>query len=151
MVKHLAVAHAHAAAGLVQHIGGIGHGFHATGNDDVVGAGLDGIEGEHGGLHAGATQLIDGGGTGVVRQTGQTHGLTGRALFEASGQYTAHDDFLHVFRLQAGAGYGFTDRGGAQFGSGNRRQGTLEPTHGGTGTIYNYYSIIRHGFLLPAK
>ncbi len=151
MVKHLAVTHAHAAACLVQHIGSIGHGFHTTGNDDVVGAGLDGIIGEHSGLHAGAAQLVDGGGTGVVRQAGQTHGLAGRALLEAGGQYTAHDDFLHVFRLQAGTRHGFTDRGGAQFGSGNRRQGTLEATHGGTGTIYNYYSIIRHRFLLPAK
>ena len=74
-------AHAVAAANALQDVGSVRHAFHTTGNHDVVAAGFDQIVGEHGGFHAGAAELIDGGSSSVIRQAGLAHSLAGRALF----------------------------------------------------------------------
>ena len=144
VLRGLAGAHAVAFAGTQEDIGSVGHALHATGDHDVVAAGLDQVVGEHGGFHAGAAQLVDGGGAGVIRQTGQTHGLTGRALLESGGQDVAHDDFLNVGWLKTSAFDGLGNGDGAEFGGGNVRQAAHEAAHGGADAAYDYYVVVAH-------
>ncbi len=73
------------AADSLEDVGGVGHALHAAGNHDVVAASLDYIVGKHGRFHAGPTEFVNSGSTGAVRKPCLTHGLAGRALFEAGG------------------------------------------------------------------
>ena len=94
--------HAHTRAGLRQHVGGLAHVFHAAGDHDTGTAGLDLVVGLHHRFHAGAAHLVDGGGTGRIRDAGLARRLTSRRLPQCTGQYTAHDHFINIARLQAG-------------------------------------------------
>ena len=133
MVLDLAMAHAQAGAGLLDHIGRVGHAFHAAGDHHAVAAGLEQVMRQHHGLQARAAQLVDGGAAGGGRQAGIQRCLAGRALLEAGGQYAAHDHFLHVGRLDTGTGHGLADGKGAQLHGRHAGQAALEATHGGAG------------------
>ncbi|MNE03951.1 hypothetical protein D3C80_964710 [compost metagenome] len=133
MVLDLAVAHAQAGTGLFQHVGGVGHAFHATGHHHAVAARLEQVVGQHHGLHAGAAELVDGGAAGGGGQAGIQRGLARRALLEAGGQHVAHDHFLHVGRRNAGAADGFAYGQCAQVNGGHAGQAALEAAHGSTG------------------
>ena len=67
ILRRAAGAHTETGANPFQHIGCVGHGFHAAGHNNLYGTGFNGIVGQHGGFHAGATQLIDGGCAGSIR------------------------------------------------------------------------------------
>ncbi|MNN22559.1 hypothetical protein D3C81_1359200 [compost metagenome] len=133
MVLDLAVAHAQAGAGLFQHVGRVGHAFHAARDHHLVGAGLEQVVGQHHGFHTGATKLVYGGAAGGARQACVQCSLAGRALFQTSGQHTAHDHFLDVGGLDACAADGFADGYGAQVDGGNAGQAALHAAHGGAG------------------
>ncbi|MCY1414410.1 hypothetical protein D9M71_298610 [compost metagenome] len=133
MVLDLAMAHAQAGARLLQHVGGVGHAFHAAGDHHAVAAGLEQVMGQHHRFHAGATQLVDGGAAGGARQAGVQRRLAGRALLQAGGQHATHDHFLDVGRLDAGTADGFADGRGAQVYGGNAGQAALQAAHRGAG------------------
>ncbi|MNN23692.1 hypothetical protein D3C81_1370970 [compost metagenome] len=133
MVLDLAMAHAQAGAGFFQHVGGVGHAFHATRHHHGVGAGLEQVVGQHHGLHAGAAELVDGGAAGGGGQAGIQRGLARRALLEAGGQHVAHDHFLHVGGCNAGAADGLAYGQRPQVHGGNAGQAALEAAHGSTG------------------
>src|SRR5690606_13659621 len=84
-------------------------------------------------LHAGTTQLVDGGAASGCWQSGIQRSLASRALLEAGRQHAAHDDFLDVGRLDAGASDSLTSGGGAQFDGRHAGQAALKTAHGSTG------------------
>src|ERR1700726_705110 len=56
--------------------------------------------GQHGGLHAGAADLVDGGGAGRIWQLGAAGGLPRRSLALSGWQHAAHEDFVDPLRLE---------------------------------------------------
>jgi len=74
------------AARLGQQIGRVAHALHAAGDDDPGGAGIDDVMRQHRGLHAGAADLVDGGGAGRIRQFGAARGLPRRSLTLSAGR-----------------------------------------------------------------
>ncbi len=76
VVQHLLVTHAVAAARLGQQVRCIAHGLHAAGHHDVRRAGPHQVVCQHGGLHAGAADLVDG---GAANAGGQSRGKRGLA------------------------------------------------------------------------
>ena len=114
MVEDAVVADAVAGARLGQQVGRVGHRLHAAGQDDVGRAGQDQVVGQHGGLHARAADLVDGGGAGGVGQAGAARGLAGGRLALAGGQDAAHQHLVDALRRQAGAVERGADRVRAQ-------------------------------------
>src|SRR5690554_2725084 len=92
---------------------------------------------KHGGFHAGATKLVNGGGAGAVWQSRLAHGLASGALFQAGWQHIAHDDFLNIGRLQACALHRLGDGNSAQFRRGNRGKTAHKTAHGGANTAHD--------------
>ncbi len=131
-VHHLAMAHAHAGAGLGQQVRRLAHVFHAASDHDVIGACLDLVVGHDHGLHAGAAHLVDGGAAGAVGNAGSTGGLARRGLAEACGQYATHDHFLHIRRLEAGAFNGGLDGDSAQIRRAHGAEGAHHAAHRGS-------------------
>ncbi len=89
-----------AAARFRQQIGRIGHALHAAGHHDLGRAGADDVMRQHGGLHAGAADLVDRRRSRRVRQFGAARGLPRRSLTLSGRQHTAHEDFVDPFRGQ---------------------------------------------------
>ena len=94
------MAGAVAAARLRQQIGRIAHALHAAGQHDLGRAGVDDVMGQHGGLHAGAADLVDGGGAGGVGQFGAARGLPRRRLALAGRQHVAHEHLVDPLRRE---------------------------------------------------
>ena len=88
------MAGAVAGAGLGQEIGRIAHALHAAGQHDRGRTCVDDIVRQHGGLHAGAANLVDGGGAGGVRQFGAAGSLSGRRLTLSGRQYVADENLI---------------------------------------------------------
>ena len=113
-VGEVRMAHAQPATCLAQQVWSIGHAFHAAGDDAVRTPGADQVRGEHGSLHPRATHLVDGGGTGVVRNPGLAHRLTGRCLLDAGTHHAAHQDLVDMSRVDVRVVDGGTHGMGAQ-------------------------------------
>ncbi len=82
------------------------HGFHATGDDDVVRAGNDALRGEADGLLAAATLAVDGGSGDRIGKTRSQQRITGDidGLVAYLGD-GAGDDVVDLRRVYAGAGH----------------------------------------------
>ncbi|MNE18034.1 hypothetical protein D3C80_1110390 [compost metagenome] len=76
-------------------------------------------------------------------QAGLDRGLASGVLPGAGDQYLAEDYFVDGTRLHAGLLEDLANHRGAQVGSGDRAQGTLEAADGGTGSGDNHNII--HG------
>lgn len=61
-------------------VGCVGHGLHATGDDDIGTAGLDMLDSEHDGLQAGSTDFVHGCAYCGILETGTEGGLSGGIL-----------------------------------------------------------------------
>lgn len=74
--------------GSIAHVGkvvrGVGHGLGTTSNDNVGGAGEDGLSGKDDGLDAGGADLVDGGADDGLLETSSKGALTSRVLAEAA-------------------------------------------------------------------
>ena len=130
VVEDAIVADAVAGTRLGQQVGRVGHRLHAAGQDDVGRAGQDQVVGQHGGLHARAAHLVDGGGAGGVGQAGAARGLAGGGLALAGGQDAAHQHLVDALRRQGGAIECGADRVRAQSGGGKAGQLPLKAAEG---------------------
>jgi hypothetical protein len=146
VVEGLAVAQAVAAAGAGQHVGGVGHGLHAAGQTHVAAAGQQHVMDEHGGLHARAAHLGQGGGRHRVRQAGADDRLAGRRLLDAGHQTAAEDGFVHLPAQLAEAAEGATDGGAGQLWGVEGGKAALEGADGGATGCYDHDGI-SHGVL----
>ena len=151
VVQHLLVTHAIAGTRLGQQVGRVAHGLHAAGDHDVVGAGADEVVGQHGGFHGRAAHLVYRGTADAERQSAAEAGLPCRCLSLAGGQHAAHDDFLHLFGLDAGAFHGGANRGGAEFRCGEALEVALQTAHRGAGGGDDDDGIVQHGGLLVGE
>jgi hypothetical protein len=139
------MAGAIARARLGQEIRRVAHALHAAGQHDLGRAGLDDVVRQHGRLHAGATDLVDGGGAGGVRQFCATRSLPGWRLALSGRQHITHENFVDSFRrefcsLQRGADYVRTKLVG-----GKRRQFPHETAERGAGGGKDDDGIGGHG------
>src|SRR5690606_19457267 len=92
------VADAGAAAVLVHQIGGARHRLHAARDNDLGGAGQQGVVRHHGGLEPRTAHLVHRRRLDVLAEAGADGGLTGRGLAQTGGQDAAHEDLLDLFR-----------------------------------------------------
>src|SRR5690606_35907909 len=86
----------------------------AAGDDDVDTAGREEVVAEHGGLHAGSANLVDGGAGYALGKARAQRGLACRSLALAGLQHVAHDDFVHSIGLDACAFDGCLDGNSTQ-------------------------------------
>ena len=129
-----------AAARLGQEVRRVGHGLHAAGDDDLGRAGPDEIMGEHGRLHAGAADLVDGRRACCVRQACPARGLAGRSLSLAGRQHAAHEDLVDLFGRKPGpVERGANDMAAKVWGA-QSRETALEPSERAAsgGNDYNW-------------
>ena len=120
------VAHAHTGSGGGESIGGVGHGFHATGDDDVSIAAFDGLRGHHDGFHAGAADFVDGGAGYAVGDSGAFGGLSGRGLAESAAEDVAHEDFIDLVGFYVSGFEGGFDGVGSELRGGEVGEGALK-------------------------
>jgi hypothetical protein len=116
-----------------QQIRRVGHALHAAGNDDLGGAGTDDIVRQHGGFHAGSTDLVDGGGAGRIRQFSPARRLPRRRLTLSCRQHAAHEHFIDPLGWQFGPLDGGSDHMGTEFVAAERREIAHEPAERGAG------------------
>ena len=140
-----------AAAGLGQQIGRVAHALHAAGQYDLRRAGMDDVVRQHGRLHAGATDLVDGGRAGGVGQFGAARRLAGGRLTLAGRQHIAHEDLVDPLRLQLCALQRRTDDVGTELMGRKRRQIAHEAAERGAGSGQNDDGIIGHEGLPGAR
>ena len=114
----------------IQQVRGIGHGFHAAGDHDIGVACEDGVAAHDGGLHAGATHLVDRRGFEALVLARFETGLTGRGLALARGKAVAHDDFVRFAWRQFRFADGLFDGDGAQFAGCQAGKVAEQATHG---------------------
>ena len=122
---------------LLKQIGGVGHALHAAGDDDIGGARVDDVMGQHGGLHAGAAHFVDGGCAGRIRQLRAARGLAGGCLSLPGGKDAAHDHFVDPFRRQLRAVERRADRVRAKIVRAERGQFALEAAEGSADCGYD--------------
>jgi hypothetical protein len=137
VVLDLAVAEPEAAARLGQEVGRIGHRLHAAGDHHVDTAGQQHVMGVHRRAHAGTAHLVHRGAAGRQRQAGTEAGLARRSLSLAGGQHAAHDDFVDLLGLEAGALDGGLDGDAAELRAAQGREVALKAAHGGAGGGYD--------------
>ena len=138
VVIHRVVAGPGAAAMLFQQIGGIGHAFHAAGDDEVDAARREGLGTHDDGLHARAADLVDRAGLNVERQAGLQRRLPGGGLANACRQHAAHVDALDIGTINPRALDGGLHRGGAQIGGGGIGQRAGQAAHRRAGIGENH-------------
>ena len=135
MVDDAVMAHAIAAARLGEQIGRVRHRFHAAGDDDLGRSRQNEIMGEHGRLHAGAADLVDGGRARGVGQSGASGRLARGRLALAGRQDAAHQRLVDALRRELGAFERGADHMGAERRRGKPAQFAEEPAerraHGG--------------------
>ena len=122
VIDNAVMAGAVAGAGLGQQIGRIAHALHAAGQHDRGRACIDDVMGQHGRLHAGATDLVDGGGAGGVGQFGAAGGLASRCLTLSGRQYVAHENLIDPLGCNLGPLQRRADHVGAELVCAERRQ-----------------------------
>ncbi len=88
---------------------------------------------EHRGLQAGAADFVNGGASHAQRQAGAQRGLAGGRLALAGLQHVAHDDFVDLLGLDAGAFDGGLDGDRAQLVRGQAGQVAQHAAHGRAG------------------
>ncbi|MNJ53374.1 hypothetical protein D3C77_487590 [compost metagenome] len=133
MVIHGVVAEAVALARLQQQVRRVAHAFLATGHHHFGAAGRQQVVAEHGRLQARTAHLVDRGASHAQRQAGAERGLTRRGLALAGLQHVAHDDFVDLFRLDAGAFDSGLDGHRAQLMRGQAGQAAKHAAHGRAG------------------
>ena len=106
VIEDAIVADAIAAACLGQQVRRVRHQLHAAGDDDIGAACGNEIVRQHGGLHARAAHLVDGGGAGRIGQAGAAHGLAGGGLALAGLQHVAHQHLVDAVCGDAGPLHG---------------------------------------------
>src|ERR1700733_670641 len=128
-VDDLLITEAISLASLHEEIGRVGHGFHASGNDDGTVAGLDGLRREGDSFESRATNLVYSHGTYFGRQTSEDGGLASGILTESSGEDVAHDAFVHLLGIDVGAVHGFANDDGAELRRGKIGETSLKFSH----------------------
>ena len=123
---------------LGEHVGSVGHRLHATGQDDLATAGTNQVMGQHGGFHARAAQLVDGGGATGVGNAGLAHRLAGRALLDATRQHAAHDALVDSTGFDTAPLNGGANGSGGKFGSRETGEPAQHAAHGGAGSGQEY-------------
>ena len=126
------VAHAEAAARLREQVGGVGHRFHAAGDDDVGVAGLDGLRGERDGAKARSADHVDGDGADLGREATEDRGLARGILSEARGDDVAHDALVDLAGLELRSLDGFADGDCTEACCGDVGERTLKLAHRGS-------------------
>ena len=82
---------------------------------------------EHGRLHTGAADLVDGGGAGRIRQPGAARSLARRSLPLSGGQYAAHEHLVDAVGCQICPLHGGADHVGSEVVGAERGEFALEP------------------------
>src|ERR1700730_13716381 len=130
-VNEPSIAQAISGARLRQKIRRVGHGLHATSDDDLGFPELNGLPGQCYGLEARAADFVDGQ-SGNARITAPfERGLAGRVLSEARLEDVAEDRFVNLFGVQARAANAFGYSLGAEFWRRETGEATLEFSAGG--------------------
>ena len=131
-VDQLHVAH----LGAVAHLGRVGclaHAFLSAGDDHVRLAELDGLEALRDGTQARAADLVHEVGGAVLGDAGGQQCLACRVHAGGRGQDLAEHNFIDIFSRDAGALQRARDGDGAQLGSGQARECSVEGSDGGAG------------------
>ncbi|MPM19494.1 hypothetical protein SDC9_65920 [bioreactor metagenome] len=129
MVEDLVVAHAVAAAALLEQVGRIGHAFHAARDHHLAAARDQLVVREDGGFHACAAHLGERHRAGALRQTTLEARLARGCLTLACHQAVAEQHFLDQLRLDACALDSRLDGRAAQIVGGQIRKVALECAH----------------------
>ena len=129
-VDRLPVPEAHSLPHLRKEVGAVGHRFHPAGDDDLRIARGDPLGGQHHGLQARATDLVDRQGGDLGRQAGAEGGLARGSLPEARGHDVAQDDLVDRLRPEPGAGDRLLHHHGPELGGREALQGSQEPPGG---------------------
>ena len=129
VVQHFTMTHAESTAGFWQHVGGAGHGFHATGNHHLVGAGNNGVMPQHDRDQGGTAGLVDRDGAGIKRNTCLASGEARRRQADAGRQYAAHDHVINFLCIDAGVFNRSPDGGSPQLVRGHVLELALEGTY----------------------
>ena len=108
-IEDLGVPEAVPATELRQQVRSVGHRLHAARHDEFHVAGLDSLGRQPDGLESRAADLVDGhrGHAGV--ESALESRLARRVLPQPRRNDVAHDNLVHLGRLDAGAGYGLAD------------------------------------------
>ncbi|MOA09461.1 hypothetical protein D3C78_1292920 [compost metagenome] len=138
VVENLVVAHAVAAAALLQQVRRIGHAFHAARDHHIAAAGHQLVMGQQRGLHARAAHLGQGHGTGALRQSALEPGLARGRLALTGHQAVAEQHFIHLLGGDACALDCGPDGGTAQIMGRELGKIALEGAHGGTGSAHDH-------------
>jgi hypothetical protein len=133
VVKNLVVAHAVAAAALLEQVGGVGHALHAARDHHVAAARHELVVREDGGLHASAAHLGQRHRAGAARQAALETSLARGRLALARHQAVAEQHFIDLLGRHARARDGGLDGGAAQIVRGEVGKVALERAHGGAG------------------
>src|SRR6516225_6392963 len=120
-VQSLGVAEAIALAELREKVRGIAHGLHAAGHHGFHVARPDALCGERHSLQPGAAHLVDRHGRHARVEPALQPCLACRVLPQPRLDHVAHDDFVHLGRLDACPLNGFSDDDGAQIDGRKRR------------------------------
>jgi hypothetical protein len=88
---------------------------------------------QHGRLHAGTTDLVDGGGAGGIRQLGAARRLPRRGLALTGRKHVTHENLVDPLRGEFCALQRRADHVRAKFMSGQRRQVAHEAAERGAG------------------
>ena len=121
-VHELAVPRLDPGAHPIQVVRRVGHRLHAAGHDALLVPGADRLGREHDGLEPRAADLVDRERWDSAGQARVDRGLARRRLTRAPLEHVAHDHFVHVVGLDAGAAHGFADGERAQARRGQRGQ-----------------------------
>ena len=89
-------------------------------------AGLDRLRREGHGFESGAANLVDRHGTHFRRQSAVDRGLARGILPQSGGNHIAHDAFVHLRRVEAGALHRLADHDGAELRCAEIRQASLK-------------------------
>ena len=132
-----AVTHTVAAAGFSDGVGGVGHGFHTAGYDDVGIAEFDLLGCEGNGTHTGTAEFIQCESRNFLRNTRMEGYLTGRVFTAASLEYVAHDDFVDLIYRNTCAFDCFSNSSDTEVYSGDVCELAIETADGRTASTYD--------------
>ncbi|CFM66585.1 Uncharacterised protein [Bordetella pertussis] len=151
VVEQLAVPEPISLARLGDQMRRIAHRLHAAGQHHIGRSGAQHVMRQHGGLHARAAHLAQGGGLHVGRQPCAEHGLAGRRLPQPGEQAASHQRLLRRVGLQARLPHRGGQRMGAQLRRAVVRQRALERADGCAPRRDDDYGIWMDGHDGPRK
>ncbi len=127
------VAHAKTTARSREEVRRVGHGFHATGDDDVGLTGLDVEVGEVDRVETGQAHLVDGGRGHRHRDAGLGRGLASGHLTGTAQQHLTHEHVVDLLGGQSGALERSADGDGSEIGGLESGEGAGELADGSAG------------------